>query len=86
MERITVNLSDDVGGKLKSKADAANRTTSNYVALLIEKDLRDAGLLPPSDDETVFHAKLNEAIKQDKTLREKIEKLLKRDQRSKRTK
>lgn len=82
MERITVNLDDDVGAKVKAKAESEKRSASGYVELLIEQDLRAAGLLPESDDSAGFFVKLNEALREDKTLRPAIEKLLRKTARA----
>lgn len=38
MERITISLSKELAGLARQKADQQKRSTSSYVALLIEQD------------------------------------------------
>lgn len=49
MKRIMVNLDDATGAAVEVKAAAEKRAASNYIALLIERDLRAAGLLPEQE-------------------------------------
>jgi hypothetical protein len=46
MKRIMVNLDNTVGKMVERKANEQKRSTSSYVAILIENDLRAAGMLP----------------------------------------
>lgn len=39
MDRITINLDRPVGRKLRAKAKADRRSVSDYVCLLVERDL-----------------------------------------------
>lgn len=47
MKRVMVNLDDKPGELLEQKAAAEKRSASNYIAMLVEADLRAAGLLQP---------------------------------------
>jgi hypothetical protein len=48
MKRVMVNLDDNAGDLLEQKATAEKRSASSYIALLVEADLRAAGLLAPA--------------------------------------
>lgn len=56
MKRIMVNLDDTAGDLLEKKAAADKRSTSSYVALLVEADLRAAGLLAAAEPEPALQA------------------------------
>lgn len=45
MDRITINLDIPIGKKLRARAKNDKRSVSDYVCLLVEQDLRAAGLL-----------------------------------------
>lgn len=49
MKRVMVNLDDATGQALEARAATEKRSASNYIALLIEHDLRAAGLLPEGE-------------------------------------
>jgi hypothetical protein len=49
MKRVMVNLDDSTGLALENRAAGEKRSASNYIALLVETDLRAAGLLPETD-------------------------------------
>jgi hypothetical protein len=51
MKRVMVNLEDTAGEALEKRAGEEKRSASNYIALLIEKDLRAHGLLPEQQTE-----------------------------------
>lgn len=44
-----VNLDEEIAQALEARASSEKRPMSNYIAILIEQDLRDAGLLPGSE-------------------------------------
>lgn len=76
MSRVTVNLTADTVGLLKTRAKAEDRTVSSFIEILIEQDLRAAGLLPPKgEDDAKFHEQLNRALDADPELKPKIERL-----------
>ncbi len=79
MERIIVNLEDNVGQKLKARATSERRSYSGYVELLIEKDLRAAGLLPAEANasHTEFLGKVEDVVTRLPAVKQQIEKLLK---------
>lgn len=84
MERITVNLEKTVGAKLKAKAEAEKRSASGYVELLIENDLRAAGLLPDGSNDAAFVAKVAAAAKGNPGIRSEIEKVIRSNTRARR--
>ena len=45
MKRIMVNLEPRTAAILESRAAAEKRSASNYIAMLVERDLRAAGLI-----------------------------------------
>lgn len=47
LDRVTINLPEGTLVLLEKCAEAQKRTVSNYVALLVETDMRAAGLLKP---------------------------------------
>ncbi len=49
MKRVMVNLDDVTGEMLEQRADSERRSASSYVAILIDRDLRAAGLIPSDD-------------------------------------
>ena len=42
-ERIDIRISPELKAKLQQAAEAENRTVSNYIVNLIQKDLKDGG-------------------------------------------
>lgn len=81
MERIIVNLEDAVGRKLKARADAEQRSYSNYVEQLVLKDLREAGLLPDANgDHAEFGADVAKAVKANPAIRPQIETILRKSE------
>ena len=84
MERITVNLEAAVAAKVKAKADAEKRSTSGYVELLIEQDLRAAGLLPDDANDAAFAAKVATATKGNAGIKAEIEKVIRANTRRRR--
>ncbi len=82
MKRIIVNLSDDVGKKFVAKADADRRSASAYAGLLIEEDLRNAGLLPDAGKgHAELFAKLNVALRERPELAEDVQQLVRKSTR-----
>lgn len=49
MKRIMVNLDLPTAEILEARAVAEKRSASNYIALLVERDLRAAGLIGPEE-------------------------------------
>ncbi len=49
MKRVMVNLDDSIGEKLEARAAAEKRSASNFLAVLVEKDLQAAGLITTDD-------------------------------------
>ncbi len=81
MKRIMVNLDDSVGELVERKAQEQKRSTSSYVALLVESDLRAAGLLdaPTSTALTEFMAKVEAAAAARPLLVARLEAALRRE-------
>lgn len=46
MKRVMVNLEDPIGELAERKADKDRRSMSGYIALLVEKDLAQSGMMP----------------------------------------
>lgn len=49
MKRVMVNLSDETGRLIESKAAAEKRSASAHISLLVENDLRQSGHLASDD-------------------------------------
>lgn len=56
LDRITFNADEGTLPLLEQRAASQKRTVSNYVALLVEKDLREAGLLSPGSSAELLAA------------------------------
>lgn len=88
MKRVMVNLDDKAGDLLEQKASAEKRSASSYIALLVEADLRAAGLLV-ADDESAnaeFITKVHTAIAAQPELKDDIERIIARGGRDRRRK
>jgi hypothetical protein len=74
MKRIMVNLDEKPGELLEARAAEQKRSVSSYVALLVEQDLREAGLISDdsAEDDDKFWAKAKAAARKDKTLKSRI--------------
>lgn len=62
MKRVMVNLDDATGEALEKRAATEKRAASNYIALLVEKDLRANGLMPEQEQERAELVALAEEI------------------------
>jgi hypothetical protein len=83
MKRIMVNLDDPIGHLVEQKAAEQRRSTSSYIALIVENDLRLSGLLsatpPPAFQE--FMAKAQAEAASDPALLRTLETALRRHHR-----
>jgi hypothetical protein len=74
MKRVMVNLDLESGKFLEDRAAVQKRSVSSYVALLIEQDLRAAGLLPENQmkDDQRFWEKVRAAAQRNPKLKQRI--------------
>ncbi len=84
MERITISVPDGTAEKAERQATKQRRSVSAYVSLLIEQDLRDAGLAEGDQSAEVI-AQLAERLPKRPLLLKSVKRLLKRDQREQAT-
>lgn len=64
IERVTISMKKELAVLLTKRAQEQKRSVSNYAAIIIEDDLRAAGLLtsqPPAPELAEFIAKLSAA-------------------------
>ena len=50
MTRVTINLEEETGEKLKERAKKERRSISSHVVTLVEADLRSAGMIADNPD------------------------------------
>jgi hypothetical protein len=85
MGRLTISLPETLASAAAKRAAAQKRSTSSYVAILIEDDLREAGILNAGEPDTAeLLAKLQAALDQNPALRPELDALLRRSTRARR--
>lgn len=78
MKRVMVNLDDTTGELFDQKIQAERRSASSYIVLLVEQDLRAAGLLAPvpTPDRKEVLAKVTAALEAKTVTETDLEKFL----------
>lgn len=85
MSRITISVPEEITAKAEARATSQRRSVSSYVSLLIEADLREAGVLPGDEGESALLAKVAAAAKSNPGIKAEIEKVLRTNTRRRRS-